>query len=468
MPILSPHLAAELFDRPLLVQGSYLEVALTALHDRLDIEPIVAQSVLEAHHRPAREAVIDPDTKIAVIPIVGGLTHRAGFNPASGATGYTGIQSMIRVALSEGAKGFVLDMDTPGGAVSGIVETANFLQKLSAEFPVYAVANDLMASAGYWLGSTASRVFASPLATVGSIGVTTAHIDRSAELKQKGIVVTHISAGARKTDGSPFGPLSDEARAGIQARIDGIYAEFVSHVAKARGIDETAVRSTEAGVFSAAQAKSLGLVDSVATFSEVMDAMRTKVRGPQFALGSFPSTTPNSNAGDKAAMSEALIHSKADLDAAVSAAVAQANAENTAAMASLIADAEKKAAAEAVAPVLAAITDIVGSDPRVETFVEALNDGASVALATKFAKKVGPGAAAATGTREADAQRVLNAFEASAPKVAGNSPEARGGDAPQERVDGQPTPEERAAFAAQFKGMKSTVGTASFGSISRQ
>jgi hypothetical protein len=82
-----------------------------------------------------------------------------------------------------------------------------------------------------------------PSADVGSIGVYAAHVDASAAARRRGLKYTLISAGKFKVEGNPFEPLSDEARAAMQASVDEFYAMFTSDVAKNRDVSVKDVRN---------------------------------------------------------------------------------------------------------------------------------------------------------------------------------------------------------------------------------
>jgi len=166
----------------------------------------------------------------------------------------------------------VIDVDSPGGAVAGVPELAAEIRAARGAKPITAVANGLAASAAYWLATQADEVVITPSGEVGSIGVFAAHIDMSRALDQAGITPTLISAGKYKTEGNPYQPLSDEARAAIQARVDDFYGMFVKDVAKGRGVSVDAVRFTfgEGRTVGARQAVDLGMADRVATLAEVL------------------------------------------------------------------------------------------------------------------------------------------------------------------------------------------------------
>ena len=72
-------------------------------------------------------------------------------------------------------------------------------------------------SAAYLLASAAERVYAGRTSGLGSIGVIVSHLDVSASDEKLGYKYTIIHAGARKADFNPHEPLSEEARAVIEA-----------------------------------------------------------------------------------------------------------------------------------------------------------------------------------------------------------------------------------------------------------
>lgn len=181
----------------------------------------------------------------------------------------------------------VIDIDSPGGNVAGVQEAADELRTMVREGgkPIVAVANHYAASAAYWLGSQASEFIVSPSGTVGSIGVYAAHRDLSEQLAADGERVTLIHAGAHKVEDSPFAPLSDEARAHIQAQVDTYNRTFVEAVARGRGVDEAVVddRFGQGRTYLSADALSRGMVDRVETFGQVIDRLRADIRPPRRA-----------------------------------------------------------------------------------------------------------------------------------------------------------------------------------------
>ncbi len=211
---------------------------------------------------------------IAVVPVLGTLSHRASMmSEMSGGTSLQKLSGQLTALANDPSVGtIVLDIDSPGGEVSGTPEMAAQIREIRQSKNVVAVANTLAASAAYWIGSQASEFVVSPSALVGSIGVMSAHENLSGALANQGIDVTIISAGKYKTEGLPFGPLDDEARAYVQARVDRVYAQFTADVATGRGVAASRVRNGfgEGRVVSAEDAVQMGMADRIDTLDGVL------------------------------------------------------------------------------------------------------------------------------------------------------------------------------------------------------
>ena len=116
---------------------------------------------------------------------------------------------------------------------------------------------------------------------VGSIGVVVLHVNRAAEMRQRGLEPTLIHAGARKVDGHAFGALPDEVRADIQATVNGLHSIFAKGVGAGRGKRLTAdqARATEARVFHGQAAIAAGLADRLGTFEGVLTELQSRRTG---------------------------------------------------------------------------------------------------------------------------------------------------------------------------------------------
>lgn len=212
---------------------------------------------------------------VAIIPISGPIVPHgdAMEELSSGATSVDAIAASFREALaSTTVSAIVLDFDSPGGSVDLIPELAAEIKAARGMKPIVAVADTWAASAAYWLASAADELVVTPSGQVGSIGVYSAHEDLSVQMMQKGIKTTLVSAGEHKVEGNPFEPLSKEAEAEMQAKVDAYYTMFVAAVADQRGVSEQVVEDSfgQGRMMMATDAVDLGMADSVGTLAEVV------------------------------------------------------------------------------------------------------------------------------------------------------------------------------------------------------
>lgn len=224
-----------------------------------------AQEELEAKITDWRaEKIAQADGRIGLISIADVITHRSWWGIST-----TQVARDLRAfAADPSIKVIILDIDSPGGTVSGVEELAREIHAAREHKPIVAVANSMAASAAYWLASQASDVVVTPTGQVGSIGVYAGHADYSQAFEKMGIKVTLVHAGRYKVEGNPFQPLDDEARAELQRSVDEYYRMFVSAVERGRG--ELSEDVMQGRMYSAEQALKHRLVDRVATLDETI------------------------------------------------------------------------------------------------------------------------------------------------------------------------------------------------------
>lgn len=214
----------------------------------------------------------------AVIPLQGTITPNGGGFLAM-LLGLGGGLRQFRSDLAEALNDdrvdrIVLDINSPGGQIAHVPETAAVIRAAKEIKPITAVANTLAASAAYWLAAQASEIVVTPSGEVGSIGVYMGHVDRSKAIEEMGTKITLISAGKFKTEGNPYEPLSDAGLEHRQARVDGIYSDFLREVALGRGVSVDTARKDfgEGRTMTATEAVDAGMADRVAVLEEVLAA----------------------------------------------------------------------------------------------------------------------------------------------------------------------------------------------------
>ena len=112
---------------------------------------------------------------------------------------------------------------------------------------------------------------------VGSIGVVAVHVDESAADTKAGLAWTYVFAGETKIDGNSHQPLSERARATIQADVDQLYTQLCGLVASNRRLTREAVRATDAAVYRGEAAIRAGLADRIGTLDLAIAEMAAAV-----------------------------------------------------------------------------------------------------------------------------------------------------------------------------------------------
>lgn len=275
-----PFLAQRLFNRPLAIHPRKAEIIVAALAERLGVVRVAGledlqigadalgiEADFEREGRTVRaDTGYDLVEGLAIVPVKGTLVHKLGtLRPYSGMTGYDGIRQTFLTALGDPeVKAIVLDVDSPGGEVSGMFDLADEIFSARGEKPIAAIVDDASYSAAYLVTSAVDpgRVYVPRTGGTGSIGIIAAHCDMSRAYDKAGLNVTIISKGARKADFRPEIPLSEEALAAAQAEINEMGAMFDDAVARNRGLKASVVSGFEAGTFMGAHGVTAGLADA--------------------------------------------------------------------------------------------------------------------------------------------------------------------------------------------------------------
>lgn len=228
-------------------------------------------------------AAVQPRAKsrqaIGVIPVTGAIELRTTFwGEIMGGTSIERFNAVFDAMVADSSvSAIVLDMHSPGGTVWGTPEAAAKIYAARSAKPIIAVADAMMASAAYYLGAAAHRVYVTPSGDIGSVGVYAMHADFSGMLAADGIAVTFIKSDPYKTEGNPYQPLSDEAKENWQEEIDATANTFRSDVAKFRSTEQRKMTAAmvksdfgQGRTLSARKAVEVGMADGVATFEQVI------------------------------------------------------------------------------------------------------------------------------------------------------------------------------------------------------
>jgi protease IV len=219
--------------------------------------------VLEKYYSMNKNA---PD-KIAIISVEGTIITGEGFIKRQ-------IDHAIKEAKEGTLKAVVLNVDSPGGTMTGSDYIYQQLLKLKATgIPIVVSMGGLAASGGYYVsmavGDTPKSIFAEPTTWTGSIGVIMPHYDISDLLGKVGVKEDSVASHPLKSMGSLTRPMTEKEREIFQGLITDAFDRFKSVVREGRpffkhnpkALDDLATGQ----VYTAEQAKKNNLIDEIGT-----------------------------------------------------------------------------------------------------------------------------------------------------------------------------------------------------------
>jgi signal peptide peptidase SppA len=290
--------------------------------DLAAIEARLGRPLVNEHQKPYR--VVDG---VAVIEAAGVLGKRMNLLAAmSGGVSTQQLQEQLEDALTDPAVvAVVLSLDSPGGTVDGTAELGDWLLAQRGVKPLFAYADGTMASGAYWLGAACDRIVAYRTARVGSVACVLTHYDRSGADAKAGIKRTFIASGDYKRLGNDAEPLNEKAYAYLRESVDRYHQMFIEAVAAGRGIsvEEAQDRFGDGRVHLADAALAIGMIDSIGSLADTIDAARRAAEEEQ----EMPTMTKAELAEKQPELHDALIEegrqaARAETEAAVNQAVA--------------------------------------------------------------------------------------------------------------------------------------------------
>jgi signal peptide peptidase SppA len=209
---------------------------------------------------------------VAILAIDGPIFRYANlFTELSGATSLEQLALDFQAAIDNPqVKAILLNVDSPGGEVTGIHEMAAMIQDLKKKKPVQCYAGGTCASAAYWLASATDRIVANATAVLGSIGVVSTWTDRSKAREAQG--VRTIEFVSSQSPNKRPDPNTDGGRAQIQALVDRVAEEMIGQIAAFRGKTPQQVVDDfgAGGVKVGKDAVAAGMADAIGTFEATL------------------------------------------------------------------------------------------------------------------------------------------------------------------------------------------------------
>ncbi len=219
----------------------------------------------------------DGDTVVVRIPLEGIIARQADgglFMPR-----YDKVQLLlnrIRAARNdEDVRGIILEVDSPGGAVTPSDEIYHALMQFrdsADDRRVVVFTRDVAASGAYYAAMAGDWVIAEPTAIIGSIGVMIQTLNWHELSERIGVRDTTIKSGETKDMLNPFRDVSEDELGILQDLVDSMYGRFVRIVQESRGFDDAAMsRIADGRVFTADDALKEGMIDEIGYWDDVVE-----------------------------------------------------------------------------------------------------------------------------------------------------------------------------------------------------
>jgi protease-4 len=184
-----------------------------------------------------------------------------------------------KAARDKDVKIIVMRVNSPGGSPSAS-ETIRRAVVYAKEHgkKVYVSMGGAAASGGYWISTSADRIYALPMTLTGSIGVAGGKFALDDMWQKIGITWDGVSVGKNAGMQSMNYPYNDTQRAAMNKVFDHIYQGFITRVSEGRHMTlAQADKIAQGRVWSGNQGKALGLVDKMGGLDVVLNDVATEL-----------------------------------------------------------------------------------------------------------------------------------------------------------------------------------------------
>ncbi len=183
------------------------------------------------------------------------------------------VQSLRQAFNQDSAKAIILRIDSPGGSpvhAGYIYDEIMRLRKQKPEKKIYAVIEEVGASAAYYIAAAANDIYANRASIVGSIGVIMPNFGFMDSMKKLGVEQRTITSGDHKGFLDPFSPMKPDEKAFAQTLLNTIHQQFIAAVKEGRGERLKSDPVLFSGYFwTGEQAVGLGLIDGLGSTGSV-------------------------------------------------------------------------------------------------------------------------------------------------------------------------------------------------------
>ena len=184
---------------------------------------------------------------------------------------YEFLDSLHEALTEKNVLGAILRISSPGGTAGASMELACEIARLAQKKPVIASVSDSACSGAYLAACTCTKIYASPMAMIGSIGVVM-NLPDLRELSGKiGFGMRTVKSVPLKDIGSPFREMTEQEEQLLSSMVMDSHQCFASFVKEHRKSAADVEQIADGRIFSTADAIKMGLVDAAGTYYDAAD-----------------------------------------------------------------------------------------------------------------------------------------------------------------------------------------------------
>ena len=192
---------------------------------------------------------------------------------AEGHASAEALNAALRTAFDDdGAQAVVLRINSPGGSPvqAGLIYDELRRLKTLHKKKLYAVCEELCASAAYYIAAAADEIYVDKASIIGSIGVLMDGFGFTGTMEKLGVERRLLAAGSNKGMLDPFSPQNEKQTAYAKAMLDQIHQQFIKVVQDGRGKRLKETPETFSGLFwNGEEAVRQGLADKIGNLDYV-------------------------------------------------------------------------------------------------------------------------------------------------------------------------------------------------------
>lgn len=262
-------LYASLHNKPQLIEPNTFDLILSYIDKRNKLGLDV--SMPESFGEEYEEQDEGENDGTVFIKVMGSLKYRKGeMDALCGIVSYESLIDQVEDAIENGCKNIVMQIDSGGGEAYGCFESCNDIRMMCdmADVKLYAYVDGMACSAAYAIACMADEVVVNPMAEVGSIGVVISLLDTAEYMKNEGLKRIFITDGESKVPLDAEGHFKKEFLDELKSSVKKMGDMFREYVSGYTGVSVADLEATQAKVYDAETALSMGLVNKIMTRSE--------------------------------------------------------------------------------------------------------------------------------------------------------------------------------------------------------